>query len=41
MAKEIEEVLGFPFRSGGEPGCGAFRDGDAAHPYPRRTDGPR
>lgn len=36
MAREIGEILEFRFGSEGEPGCGEFRDEDAAHPHPRR-----
>lgn len=32
MTKEIDEILAFRFGSEGEPGCGGFRDEDAAHP---------
>ena len=32
MAKGIDEILEFRFGSGGEPGCGGFRDEDAAQP---------
>ena len=41
MAKEVDESLEFPFGSGGESGYGGFRNEDASHPHPRRTEGPR
>ena len=41
MAKEIDETLEFAFGSGGSVGYGGFRDEDAAHPHPRRTEVPR
>lgn len=41
MAKEIDEILEFPFGSWGESGCDGFHDEGAAHPHPRRTEGPR